>query len=173
MELDGKLDGTGGVAKLISMFSGVINKTLAKQSDTMDGFPGDPKAITNSDITSASAKDNGNGTTTIKLNVKQQTDGLNGKQHEGPVGHVISVLDGVQVALDQLADNGLKVKVNGSATLLYSGATAEITIDNKTGLVQDGKWRLPISISIKDATAASIIHLDELHGKIKYHVDDK
>lgn len=166
--LDG---GSGLVGGLISAFEPIAKKTLAKNSGPTEGITGGFEKLTEADVASATAKDDGK-YTTIHINLKDQTDGMNGKSDEGSVGHGVSVLDGVQHAIDEL--NGVDVDTSeGSVTLKYNKAYIDAKIDNATGKIVSGTWHHTVDIFINNVKAKiGIISatLKDATGQINYTV---
>ena len=167
-----KLDGGSGVVGgLISLFEPIAKSALEKNSGTVDDITGGYEKLTAADVTSATAKNDGK-YTTVRINLKPQTDGMNGKSKEGSVGHGVSVLDGVQHAIDEL--KGVSVDTSeGSITLNYNNAYIDAKIDNATGKIVSGKWHYTVNILINNVKAKIGIvsaPLKDATGTVEYTV---
>ena len=168
VSLDG---GSGLVGGLVSAFEPIAKKALAKNSGSIDHITGGFENLTADDVASATAKSDGK-YTTVRINLKEQTDGMNGKSKEGHVGHGVSILDGVQTAIDQL--DGVTVDTsNGDIKLHYNNAYIDCKIDNETGKVVSGKWHYTVNVSINNVTAKIGIlsaTLKDSKGVVEYQV---
>ncbi|MBQ7542837.1 MAG: hypothetical protein IJT44_11165 [Clostridia bacterium] len=146
MELKYLDGGSGLVGGLISAFEPIAKNALAKNSGPIDHVTGGFDKLTADDVASATAKSDGK-YTTIRINLKDQTDGMYGKSKEGHVGHGVSILDGVQKAIDEL--DGVSVDASeGEIKLHYNNAYIDAKIDNDTGKIVSGKWHYIVDVSI-------------------------
>ena len=170
LSLDG---GTTGAGKLIDLFEPIAKSALAKNSGPIDHITGGYENLTADDVSSATATLSPDGKTThVRINLKQQVDGMNGKSKEGHVGHGVSILDGVQKAIDQL--DGVSVDTSeGEIKLTYNDAYIDCTVDNATGKVVSGKWHYKVNVNI-DNTKAKIgiipATLNGAKGVVEYAV---
>lgn len=141
------LDGGGGaVGAFVNLLEPIVKSTLERNSSSDNHITGGYKNLTADDVASATAKDDGK-YTTITINLKEQTDGMNGKSKEGHVGHGISVLDGMQQAIDQL--NGLDVDASGGTLAIrYNNAKIQVKVDNETGKIVSGTWSYKANVTI-------------------------
>ena len=168
ISLDG---GSGLVGGLVSAFEPIAKKALSNNSGTTEGITGGYEKLTEADVASATAKNDGK-YTTVHINLKNQTDGMNGKSNEGSVGHGVSVLDGIQKAIDEL--KGVEVDTSeGSITLKYHDAYIDAKIDNETGKIVSGTWHHTVDILINNVKAKiGIISatLKDATGQVGYTV---
>lgn len=168
VSLDG---GSGVVGGLVSAFEPIAKKALAKNSGSLDHITGGFDKLTADDVASATATDEGK-YTHVRINLKEQTDGMNGKSREGHVGHGISILDGVQTAIDQL--DGVTVDASqGEVKLHYNNAYIDCKIDNETGKVVSGTWHYTVNVTINNVTAKIGFISATLHdakGVVDYQV---
>ena len=168
VSLDG---GSGAVGNLISLFEPIAKSALAKNSGSLDHVTGGFENLTADDVASATAKSDGK-YTTVRINLKEQTDGMNGKSKEGHVGHGISILDGVQKAIDEL--NGVTVDASeGEIKLHYNNAYIDCKIDNETGKIVSGKWHYTVNVTINNVKVKIGIVPATLHdakGVVEYAV---
>lgn len=151
MELVRLEGGSGVVGGLVDLFEPIAKKALAKNSGSVDHVTGGYKNLTADDVSSATAKSDGK-YTTVRINLKDQTDGMNGKKDQGHVGHGIYILPGVQTAIDEL--NGVDVDASqGEVKLHYNNAYIDVKIDNDTGKIVSGKWHYTVDVSIDNVKA--------------------
>lgn len=170
VSLDG---GSGLVGGLVSAFEPIAKKALAKNSGPVDHVTGGFQNLTAADVKSAKATTSADGKyTNVRIDLKEQTDGMYGKSKEGHVGHGISILDGVQKAIDEL--NGVTVDTSqGDIKLHYNNAFIDVKIDNATGKIVSGKWHYQVNISIVNVKAKIGIlsaTLNDAKGVVEYQV---
>ena len=97
-----KLEGTGGLGKILGSFEGIAKKALEKNSTETTWIPaGDHGDVLPTDVKNAKATNDGK-YTTVSFAVNPQTDGPKESTSKGPVGRSIGTLGNVQNALDQL-----------------------------------------------------------------------
>ena len=148
VSLDG---GSGAIGGLVNLFEPIAKSALEKNSGSLDHITGGFDKLTADDVASATAKNDGK-YTTIRINLKEQTDGMNGKSKEGHVGHGVSILDGVQTAIDEL--KGVDVDASeGEIKLHYNNAYIDCKVDNATGKVVSGKWHYTVNVTINNVKA--------------------
>jgi len=146
MKLESLEGGSGGVGAFVNLLEPIVRNTLEKNSSTDNHITGGYQNLTADDVASATATDDGK-YTTVTINLKEQTDGMNGKSKEGHVGHGISVLDGMQQAVDQLS--GLDVDASGGTLAIrYNNAQIKVKIDNETGKIVSGTWSYKANVTI-------------------------
>ncbi len=151
MKLEDLQGGSGAVGGFINLFKPIVSSTLEKNSSTDDHITGGYKNLTADDVASATAKSDGK-YTTITINLKEQTDGMNGSSKEGHVGHGISVLNGMQQAIDEL--NGVDVDASGGTlNIRYNNAKIQVKVDNETGRIVSGTWSYRSNVTIDNVKA--------------------
>lgn len=167
MTLENLNGGSGATGALINLVGGAAKSALSKNSTEFDGITGGYEKLTASDLKSASAKKSGN-YVIINMTPKDQTDGVNGKYDEGTVGHVVSVLDGVDTAIKE---TGLSVDYSdGTIKLLYNNAYAKnIKINMNTGKIESGTWGHTVNATI-DNVKVAIFTLKGASAVIKFTV---
>ena len=165
--------GSGFVGSVISSFKPIAESALAKNSNEWQGIAGDPQKIKESDWKSATAVNDGT-YTTLNIKVVNQTDGPNGKTHEGSVGRSMSVLDGVQAAINEM--NGVSADFeNGKVSLVYDNAYIKVKIKNSTGEFVKGtcEWHYRVNVNLDDLSVKVIgipAHLKGAKGIVDYTV---
>lgn len=166
----GKSAQTMTITELPGIFSrleGLINSTLQKNSQPFSGITGGYAKLTASDLKSASAKKSGN-YIIINMVPKTQVDDAYGKATEGTTGHLISVLDGVAMAVDAL---GVSAEYpDGSVKLTYkNGFAKNIKINTKTGVIESGSWGYDLYVSL-NGCKLSFIPIKNVNGTVLYRV---
>lgn len=151
MKLEDLNGGSGAAGAFLNLLEPIIKSALEKNSSTDTHITGGYQNLTADDVASATATDDGK-YTTVTINLKEQTDGMQGKSKEGHVGHGVSVLDGMQQALDQL--NGLDVDASGGTLAIrYNNAQIKVKIDNATGKIVSGTWSYKANATIDNVKA--------------------
>ena len=108
------------------------------KSNTMDvpGFPGDMATLSADDFLTAKYTKNSDGTVTVTMKVKPQSDTIEGSKYEGPTGRAIGVVGDVP---QLIADAGVADYVDLSKTtggIDYSNAVIKIVVDSSLNLVK-------------------------------------
>ena len=151
MKLSGKIEGEGGIGKLLEIGQGIIDKALANNSVPTDFIPaGGYSDLRASDITSCSAKVQGN-YTVVTVHLKDQTDGPNGnKTNGGAVSRGIGTLGSIDEALKELGGAQI-TEGRDKLTLTYTDAHFTVKIDNNSGRIVSGTWHYLVKINISEA----------------------
>ena len=168
ISLDG---GEGKVGSYVSVFEPIAKKAIAKNSTTGEPLPGKYRTIRPEDWQSATATTDGK-TTTIRVQVAPQTDGANGREFDGPVGRSMTVLNGVQMAVDEMPGVSADF-ANGQVSVAYLNPTITVKVDNSTGKFVPGtcKWTYrvhPLLSSLDAKVLAFNVHLQNAEGYIDY-----
>lgn len=152
---------------ILSPLKSLFNSTLQKNSQPFSGITGGYAKLTASDLKSASAKKSGN-YIIINMVPKTQVDDAYGKATEGTTGHLISVLDGIAMAVDAL---GLSAEYpDGSVKLTYkNGFAKNIKINTKTGVIESGSWGYDLDIAL-NGCKLSVFTLKDVNGTVLYRV---
>ncbi len=159
--------------KWMERFTSVAKKALAKNTVDNEPYPGKYENIRPSDWQSATAVNDGT-YTTLNIKVVPQTDGYDGKIFEGTCGRSMSVLDGIDRALQDM----VAFKVDFSNTdmkIYYQNPVIKMKVKNATGeLVKGGcewSYRTVVDIQSMDASFIGInISLKEAGGVVDYSV---
>ena len=165
--------GDGKVADYVDIFEPIAKKAVSKNTTKGDVLPGDFKAIRPEDWQSAEAVSDGT-YTTIRVKVKPQTDGPNGKANDGSVGRSMTVLPGVQTAIDEMPGVSADF-ANGDMTIEYLNPTITVKVDNRTGefVPGSGSWSYrvhPVLKYLEAKVLAWTVHLINADGYIDYTV---
>lgn len=145
MKLDGDITADGGLGAVLKIAMPIITKTLEKNSGTQSEIPGEGKLLA-TDVKSASATSK-NGVTTIKIVLKDQTDGPSADANTaGPVARGIGTLGNVEIAIEELGAELYSGKEN--IKLTYNDSYITATIDEDTGMITGGTWHYKVNINI-------------------------
>ena len=170
LSLDG---GEGKVASYVGVFEPIAKKAVAKNTVTDDPLPGRYAAIRPEDWKTASAVSDGT-YTTIRVQVAPQTDGAKGKAFEGPVGRSMTVLDGVDQAVNEMP--GVSADFDsGRVEIAYRNPTLSVKVDNRTGKFVPGtcKWTYRVETMLYSLDAKVLafnVHLQNASGVIDYTI---
>ena len=170
LSLDG---GEGKVASYVNVFEPIAKKAVSKNTVKDDPLPGQYARIRPEDWQSASAVSDGK-TTTIKVQVVPQTDGAKGQAFEGPVGRSMTVLDGVDQAVNEMPGVSADFD-NGEVRIEYLNPTISVQIENSTGKFVPGtcKWTYRVCatlVSLDTKVLAFNVHLQNAKGEIDYTI---
>lgn len=167
-----KLEGTGGLGKILGSFEGIAKKALEKNSTETNYIPaGDHGDVLPTDVKNAKATNDGK-YTTVSFDVKPQTDGPKESSSKGPVGRSIGTLGNVQNALDQLPGVSVTSGIE-NIKLTYDHAYVTVKIDNNTGKIVSGTWHYKVNVNVNNLGVKVIgipASVDTLHGIVDYTV---
>ncbi|MCR4926086.1 MAG: hypothetical protein K5917_07335 [Clostridiales bacterium] len=153
-----------------SMVTGIVNKvknSLVKPGDkgnmppatwTEQGFTNNGDSpLLESDIKSATYKDNGDGTATIKIVPKAGTNSSRGKDPQGRAFNVLG--SAISTVVKSFESSGLKWTEgdsNSNVTLNYDGGYLEITYDTATKMMKKGYWEMIVNVNVTNASLIGI-----------------
>lgn len=167
-----KLEGTGGLGKILGSFEGIAKKALEKNSTDTNYIPaGDHGDVLPTDVKNAKATNDGK-YTTVSFDVNPQTDGPKESSSKGPVGRSIGTLGNVQNALDQLPGVSVTSGIE-NIKLTYDHAYVTVKIDNNTGKIVSGTWHYKVNANVNNLGVKVIgipASVDTLHGIVDYTV---
>lgn len=167
-----KLEGTGGLGKILGSFEGIAKKALEKNSTDTNYIPaGDHGDVLPTDVKNAKATNDGK-YTTVSFDVNPQTDGPKESSSKGPVGRSIGTLGNVQNALDQLPGVSVTSGIE-NIKLTYDHSYVTVKIDNNTGKIVSGTWHYKVNVNVNNLGVKVIgipASVDTLHGIVDYTV---
>lgn len=167
-----KLEGTGGLGKILGSFEGIAKKALEKNSTETNYIPaGDHGDVLPTDVKNAKATNDGK-YTTVYFDVNPQTDGPKESTSKGPVGRSIGTLGNVQNALDQLPGVSVTSGIE-NIKLTYDHAYVTVKIDNNTGKIVSGTWHYKVNVNVNNLGVKVVgipASVDTLHGIVDYTV---
>ncbi len=124
-----------------------INGVLKKNSTDFDGITGGYNDLVVTDAKSLKAYKSGN-YTVIEMTMKDQIDGKHGHNMSGTVGHAITVLGDVSVAVAEFPQFKIDTD-NADIKIHYNSATVKVKI-NQNGVIEKGTWKYVASVDIKN-----------------------
>lgn len=167
-----KLEGTGGLGKILGSFEGIAKSALEKNSTETNYIPaGDHGDVLPTDVKNAKATNDGK-YTTVYFDVNSQTDGPKESTSKGSVGRSIGTLGNVQNALDQLPGVSVTSGIE-NIKLTYDHAYVTVKIDNNTGKIVSGTWHYKVNVNVNNLGVKVIgipASVDTLHGIVDYTV---
>ena len=167
-----KLEGTGGLGKILGSFEGIAKSALEKNSTETNYIPaGDHGDGLPTDVKNAKATNDGK-YTTVSFDVNPQTDGPKESTSKGSVGRSIGTLGNVQNALDQLPGVSVTSGIE-NIKLTYDHAYVTVKIDNNTGKIVSGTWHYKVNVNVNNLGVKVIgipASVDTLHGIVDYTV---
>ena len=161
-ELIGKLEGK---AAILNSPVKLAMKLAAQPYNALTGGYWD---IQPSDLKSADAHREGD-YIVINLYPKDQTDGPNGDEHEGTVGHVVNVVQGIDDFIAYVEENFsvLNAKYDDDSVVLkYTKAYAkDVKINTKTGKMESGNWGYTLDVYLDHCSMAGV-NFENFHTTI-------
>ena len=171
-----KLQGTGGLGKILGSFEGIAKKALEKNSTETTWIPAGDHGDVNykTDVKNAKAAISADGKYTIvSFNVNSQTDGPKESSSKGPVGRSIGTLGNVQNALDELPGVSVTSGMENIKLTYNDAYVRDVKIDNATGKIISGTWHYKVNVDVKNLGVKVIgipASVDTLTGIVDYTV---
>lgn len=107
----------------------------------------------------------------INLYPVEQVDGPKGKEHEGPVGHVANVVEGIDDVISYIEENYAILNAqyeDDSIVLKYSNAYAKnVRINTKTGKMESGTWGYDVDVYLDHCSLLNI-KFNNFHTTIRW-----
>ncbi len=168
-----KLEGTGGLGKILGSFEGIAKKALEKNSTETTWIPaGDHGDVLPTDVKNAKATNDGK-YTTVSFDVNSQTDGPKESTSKGPVGRSIGTLGNVQNALDQLPGVSVTSGMENIKLTYNDAYVRDVKIDNATGKIISGTWHYKVNVNVNNLGVKVVgipASIDTLTGIVDYTV---
>lgn len=170
-----KLEGTGGLGKILGSFEGIAKKALEKNSTETTWIPaGDHGDVLPTDVKNAKAAISADGKYTIvSFNVNPQTDGPKESTSKGPVGRSIGTLGNVQNALDELPGVSVTSGMENIKLTYNDAYVRDVKIDNATGKIISGTWHYKVNVNVNNLGVKVVgipASIDTLTGIVDYTV---
>lgn len=131
-----------------------INGVLKKNSTSFDGITGGYKDLVVTDAKSLKAYKQGN-YTVIEMTMKDQIDGKHGHNMSGTVGHAITVLGDVSIAVAEFPQFDIDTD-NADIKIHYNNATVKVRI-NQNGIIEKGTWKYVASVDIRNLDISGLM----------------
>ena len=152
-ELLGSLDGKAAI------LNSPVKLAMKLAAKPYNALTGGYWAIQPSELKSADAHREGD-YIVINLYPKDQTDGPNGDEHEGTVGHVVNVVQGIDDFIAYVEENFsiLNAKYDDDSVVLkYTKAYAKnVRINTKTGKMESGNWGYTLDVYLDHCSMAGV-----------------
>lgn len=143
-------NGEGAVNSVLKLIKPIISSVVSGSSTEIDGITGGYTQLIESDLKNAEAYTNGS-KTIIKMIPKDQTDSSLVSEHNGTVGHLISVVgDNISGVFDQMSNSGLPIEISKeNISAVYFSPSVNVTV-NENGLIENGTWKYTVTITLSD-----------------------
>lgn len=107
----------------------------------------------------------------INLYPKEQIDGPKGKEHEGTVGHVCNVVQGIDDVIAYIEENFAVLNAHyedDSIILKYPNAYAKnVKINTKTGKMESGTWGYDVEVYL-DHCGVLGVEFNDFHTTVRW-----
>ena len=144
---EGSLTAPGINNTLLGLTEDVMKTALKNNSMDFKGITGGHQSLAVSDVKSARAYKNGNNII-VEMTMKDQIDGKHGHNMSGTVGHAITVLGDVSVAVAEFPQFKIDTD-NADIKIHYNNATVKVRI-NQNGIIEKGTWEYVSSVDIQN-----------------------
>ncbi len=157
-------DGDGALGFFIKILEPAIASVIEKNALNFDGITGGFANLEASDAKSIKAYKSGN-YTVVEMTMKNQTDGIHANEHDGTVGHAISVLGDISRVLAEFPQFKVDLE-NADIKVNYVNATVKVKI-NQNGIIEKGSWKYTCDPEMKRIDISGIM-IDKADAKIDY-----
>lgn len=157
-------DGDGALGFFIKILEPAIASVVEKNALDFDGITGGFMGLTSSDAKTIKAYKSGE-YTVVEMTMKNQTDGIHGKEQEGTVGHAISVLGDISRVLAEFPQFKVDVE-NANIAVHYVNASLKVKINNN-GIIEKGTWKYTCDPDISHLNISGIM-IDNADAEIDY-----
>ena len=131
------LKAEGGLGSFLSIAEPIIRGVMSMNHSDVPGITGGHENLTVDDCKTAKAYKSGD-YIVVEMTLKDQTDGIYGKRHEGHIGHAIYVVDGVAEVAEQFSQFDVRYK-DADIKIYYTDAKLKVKI-NSDGVIEKGTW---------------------------------
>lgn len=160
----------GDLPGATSALKGPINLAMKIGAQPYGALTGGYWDLQASDLKKATARKEGD-YVVINLYPKEQVDGAKGKEHEGTVGHVCNVVQGIDDVISYIEENYAVLNAyydDDSIILKYPNAYAEnVRINTKTGKMESGTWGYDVEVYL-DHCGLLGIEFNDFHTTIRW-----
>lgn len=157
-------DGDGALGFFVKILEPAIASVIEKNALEFDGITGGFSNLTASDAKAIKAYKSSE-YTVVEMTMKNQTDGIHGKEYEGTVGHAITVLGDISRVLEQFPQFKVDVE-NANIAVNYINASLKVKI-NKDGIIEKGTWKYTCDPDISHLDISGIM-IDKADAEIDY-----
>lgn len=146
-------NGEGALGFFTKILEPAIRSVVKKNALEFDGITGGFRNLTANDAKSVKAYKSGE-YTVIEMTMKNQTDDIHANEHEGTVGHAISVLGDISKVIEQFPQFDVDLS-NAKIDIHYVNATVKVKI-NKDGIIEKGTWKYTCDPDISNVKISGI-----------------
>lgn len=147
-------NGEGALGFFTKILEPAIRSVIKKNALEFDGITGGFKNLTANDVKNIKSYKSGE-YTVIEMAMKNQTDGIHGNEHDGSVGHAISVLGDISRVLAEFPQFNVDID-NAKIAVNYVNATVKVKI-NKNGIIEKGTWKYTCDPDISNLSISGIM----------------
>ncbi len=146
-------NGEGALGFFTKILEPAIRSVVKKNALEFDGITGGFRNLTANDAKSVKAYKSGE-YTVIEMTMQNQTDDIHANEHEGTVGHAISVLGDISKVIEQFPQFDVDLS-NAKIDIHYINATVKVKI-NKDGIIEKGTWKYTCDPDISNVKISGI-----------------
>ena len=146
-------NGEGALGFFTKILEPAIRSVVKENALEFDGITGGFHALSVSDTKSVKAYKSGE-YTVVEMTLKNQTDDIHANEHEGTVGHAISVLGDIGRVIEQFPQFDVDLS-NAKIDVHYVNATVKVKI-NKDGIIEKGTWQYTCDPDISNVKISGI-----------------
>lgn len=146
-------NGEGALGFFTKILEPAIRSVVKKNALEFEGITGGFRNLTANDAKSVKAYKSGE-YTVIEMSMKDQTDDIHANEHEGTVGHAISVLGDISKVIEQFPQFDVDLS-NAKIDIHYVNATVKVKI-NKNGIIEKGTWKYTCDPDISNVNISGI-----------------
>lgn len=146
-------NGEGALGFFTKILEPAIRSVVKKNALEFDGITGGFRNLSVSDTKSVKAYKNGE-YTVVEMTMKNQTDDIHANEHEGSVGHAISVLGDISKVIAEFPQFDVDLS-NAKIAVNYVNATVKVKI-NKDGIIEKGTWKYTCDPDISNVKISGI-----------------
>lgn len=152
-------NGEGVIGFFTKILEPAIRSVIEKNAFDFDGITGGFNNLTANDTQNIKAYKSGE-YTVVEMTMKNQTDDIHANEHEGTVGHAISVLGDISKVIEQFPQFDVDLS-NAKIAVNYVNATVKVKI-NKDGIIEKGTWKYTCDPDISNVSISGIdVHTAE------------
>ena len=146
-------NGEGALGFFTKILEPAIRSVVKKNALEFDGITGGFRNLSVNDAKNIKAYKSGE-YTVVEMTMKNQTDDIHANEHEGSVGHAISVLGDISKVIEQFPQFDVDLS-NSKIDIHYVNATVKVKI-NKDGIIEKGTWKYTCDPDISDVNISGI-----------------